>query len=182
MRNCIAASFLMVTFVGTGSVWGNVLLNPSFETGTLAPWFAESGTPLVTNAEAHTGTYSVSAFSGDEPRQNFPAVSVNDISEVSTWIKRAGGAFNQYTFYYDDSTSQSHVLTGSGNDWMFFDLTSNLSAGKNLNGFSIFGTTSGPAFLDDFTIEAIPEPSTGVLVMLSTVGYLLGRRNRFNPH
>lgn len=46
----------------------NILVNGGFETGILNPWAAPTGSPIVTNAQAHTGRYSVSGFSGDSIR------------------------------------------------------------------------------------------------------------------
>ena len=132
-----------------------ILLNGGFETGSLAPWFASSGAPFVTNAEAHSGSFSVAALGGDAIRQNFGPVSTADIDEVSFWIKRAGSVFDSYQFFYSDLTSSSHLVNtpNPNNDWLFFDVTANLDVGKNLVGFQIFGTSPRPAFLDDFNIN-----------------------------
>ena len=156
----------------------NVLVNPGFETGSLAPWFASSGAPTVSNADPHTGVFSASAFGGDEIRQNFAAVPNSDITEVSVWIKRPPFQFSQYTFYYSDNTSSTHLIQGNSSNYDQFFLTSNLTPGKSLNGFSIFGTTSGPAFLDDFVINAIPEPTGAAVALTAIVGAAIRPRRR----
>ena len=50
---------------------GNVVQNPGFETGTLPPWtvLGTNPPPVVSNAQAHTGTYSalLGTVSGSEP-------------------------------------------------------------------------------------------------------------------
>lgn len=160
---------------------GEILINPGFETGGLAPWFADSGAPVVTSDEAHTGLFSVAAFGDDSIRQDFAAVATADITAVSFWVKRAGGPFDQYSFYYDDATFENLLVFGSGDDWNFFDVTSELDAGKNLVGFSIFGTSSGPAFLDDFSIRTggvVPEPSSVILAGVGVLGIALAARRR----
>lgn len=149
----------------------NVLTNAGFESGSLAPW-TSLNTPFVTSAEARSGTYSVAAFAADQIRQDFAAVATSLVSEVSIWVKRQGGPFDSYAFYYDDNTSQNFLINGigQGDDWLYFNLTSNLAAGKNLNGFSIFGTSPGPAYFDDVLIDVgggvVPEPATWAVLVL----------------
>ncbi len=162
---------------------GEILINPGFETGSLGPWFADFGSPVVTTDEAHTGLFSVAAFGDESIRQNFAPVATADISVVSFWVKRLDGPFDQYSFYYDDATSEDLLVSGSSDDWTFFDVTAELDAGKNLIGFSIFGTTSGPAYLDDFSIQStgvIPEPSSAILAGVGVLSLALAARRRHN--
>lgn len=169
----VALGIVICACAGT-AVAQNALVNPGFESGSLPPWFADSGGATVTNTEAHSGLFSAAAFGGDSIRQNFAAIPASTVSEVSLWVKRAGGPFNQYSFYYDDNTSGTFLIIGSGDDWTQFDLTGNLDTTKNLTGFSIFGTSSGPAYLDDFVIV----PSSGTLALLGMGGLMAGRRRR----
>lgn len=155
---------------------GNVLVNAGFETGTLAPWLANFNSPMVTTAEAHSGVYSVIAFGQDSIRQDFAPVPVSKVAEVSTWVKHQTGPFNSYSFYYSDGTIQEHLINSTGDDWKFFNLTSNLLPGKNLNGFSIYGTSALPAYLDDFSIRLIPEPTSAVLAAAGVVALAVRRR------
>ena len=154
----------------------NVLVNPGFETGSLAPWFGDSGAPTVGSTDPHTGTFAAEAFGGDSIRQNFAPVPTSDITEVSVWIKRPPFQFSQYSFYYSDNTSTTHLIQGNSSNYDQFNLTSNLTAGKSLTGFSIFGTSSGPAFLDDFVINAIPEPAGALLALAVLAGAAIRRR------
>jgi hypothetical protein len=162
----------------------NVLTNAGFESGSLAPWTTNSGTPTVTSAQAHTGTYSVAEFSSDQVKQTFSAIATSDISEVSFWALRDGGPFDQYTFFYSDSTSANFLLDALGaSGWNQYNVTSNLAAGKSLTGFAIFGTSPGPAYLDDFVINtgaAVPEPSTWAMVLLGfgAIGFAMRRSRR----
>ncbi len=173
MLQRVSLGIVICACAGT-AIARNVIVNPGFESGSLPPWFGDSGAPTVTNAEAHSGLYSAAAFGGDSIRQDFAAISAATISEVSVWVKRAGGAFNQYSFYYDDNTSGTFLIIGSGNDWGQHNLTSNLDTTKNLTGFSIFGTSSGPAYMDDFVIV----PSPGTIALLGMGGLMAGRRRR----
>lgn len=167
----------VVVYVCAGAaVAQNVLVNPGFETGSLAPWFADFGSPFVTSSEAHSGLFSAAGFGGDSIRQDFAPVPAASIDEVSVWIKRAGGAFDQYSFYYDDNTSGTFLINdiGGGDDWKQHFLTANLDLSKNLTGFSIFGTSSGPAYMDDFIIT----PSPGAAALLGLGGLMTVRRRR----
>jgi hypothetical protein len=158
----------------------NILVNPGFETGSLAPWFANDGNPQISNANAHTGTWSVAAFGGDEIRQNFDPITTSSITEVSFWVQRNGGPFDFVEFFYSDNTNEGFIVSGTGDQWQFFNITSNLDAGKSLTGIAVYGTTAGPAFLDDFTVAAaVPEPSTYALLaatLASAAAYRYRRR------
>jgi hypothetical protein len=158
----------------------NVLVNPGFETGNLAPWFGDFGAPTVTNADAHSGSFSAAAEGGDSIRQNFAPVLTSDITQVSAWIKRPPFQFSQYSFYYNDNPTTTFLIQGNSSNWDFFDITGNLTPGKHLTGFSIFGTSPGPAFMDDFTIDAnvVPEPASAALAALAAVGVASRRRTR----
>ena len=166
------AAIALASIAGVASAQ-NILVNAGFETGVLDPWYASNNNPFVTSDEAHSGTYSVAAFGSDEVRQDFAAIAATTITEVSVWIKRAGGPFDQYTFYYSDGSSVNHLLSGQGDDWQQFDLTSNLDLSKELTGFSIFGTSSGPAYMDDFVIT--PAPAS---IALMGLGGLAATRRR----
>jgi hypothetical protein len=177
-------SALLLTSLSVPAQASNVLTNAGFESGSLAPWTANSGTPTVTSAQAHTGTYSVAEFSSDQVKQTFSAIATSDISEVSFWALRDGGPLDAYTFFYSDSTTANFLLNATGTSgWNQYNVTSNLAAGKSLTGFAIFGTTSGPTYLDDFLINtgaAVPEPSTWAMMLLGfgAIGFAMRRSRR----
>jgi Carbohydrate binding domain len=162
---------------------GPILMNPGFEAGTLANWVASNGTPLLTTAEAHNGAYSVSALGSDQVRQNFAPVPTSVVTEVSFWAKVAGGPFHSVEFFYSDSTSDAFLVNGFTDDWTYFDVTAFLAFDKSLTGIAVYGTSQGPAYLDDFTVSVpdahMPEPATltvlGGVALAGAVGY---RRRR----
>ena len=177
-------SALLLASLSVPAQAANVLTNAGFESGSLTPWTANNGTPVVTSAQAHSGTYSVAELGGDEVKQTFSAIATSNISEVSLWALRDGGPFDAYEFFYSDSTSASFVLNALGaSGWNQYNLTSNLAAGKSLIGFGIFGTSPGPTYLDDFLIStgaAVPEPSTWAMMLLGfgAIGFAMRRSRR----
>lgn len=175
MTKTIATVALIAAAASAASAQ-NLLDNAGFETGGFDPWYAAANAPFVTTDEAHTGTYSAAALGSDRIRQDFAAFDASLITEVSVWVKRAGGAFNSYSFFYDDGSEESHLINdiGGGDDWKQHDLTANLNASKNLNGFAIYGTSSGPAYMDDFVIT--PAPATAAMLGLGAL--FTSRRRR----
>jgi hypothetical protein len=99
----------------------------------------------------------------------------SDITEVSAWIKRPPFQFDQYSFYYSDNPTTTFLIQGNTSNWDFFNITANLTPGRHLTGFSIFGTSPGPAFMDDFTINVVPEP-TGLALALTAIAGAAARR------
>jgi hypothetical protein len=156
-----------------------VVVNGSFETGNLSGWTVADGAPVVTSSEAHTGTYSVAAFSNDAIRQNFGPVATADITEFSFWVKRAGGPFDFLQLFYGDASNENLFPSGPSSDWTYFNLTASLDVGKTLTGFLIYGT-DGPAYLDDFVVNTgagtVPEPSNLALSALALLCLYGSRR------
>jgi hypothetical protein len=159
---------------------GNILVNPGFETGSLAPWYQgnDFGGPEnwnVTNKEAHTGTFSATDVGNKQIRQDFAPVFVGDILEASVWIKNpddGGPRINAFDFYYSDGSHHENVVFQPDNNWNFNDVTALLQPGKFLTGFSIYGYIGGGGnedrtYVDDWTLNVVPAPGAAVLLGLS---------------
>ncbi len=169
--------------IAGGASATNILQNPGFESGALSPWFIGNnyggGPWTVTNAISHSGVYSATDFGNVELRQNFAGVLDSKISQVSFYIEDTAG-LNAYNFYYSDGSTTEFTVRPSVESFSFFDVTSNLAAGKTLTGFSIYGNSGGTTHLDDLTIAAaVPEPAAWALMLAGFAGLgaaLRGRR------
>ncbi|UCG59062.1 MAG: hypothetical protein JSU70_06045 [Phycisphaerales bacterium] len=164
------------------------LTNPGFETGSLPPWYKARGSGVedwnVTTADSHSGLYSATDVGNIELRQDFAAIPVSQIVELSYWLKQPEIAISAFDFFYSDGSGYESIVSLSSSDWEFFDVTSHLSPGKELVGFSVWGYAGGPAgedrtYLDDVTLETvIPVPGAIVLggIGVTFVGWLRRRR------
>ena len=184
-KKLMMATMLLATATVSSNVFAvNILSNSGFETGALAPWFQDrdfSGNENwnVTSALAHTGNYSATDDGNKEIRQNLKATSVSDITEVSFWLYSPDDLFSAYLFFYSDGTNEQRIVSGATDTWAFFDVTSELDAGKSLVAFSLFGNSVGRTYLDDVTINAsVPEPATLTLMGLGMAGVGYQRRRR----
>ncbi|MCX5647404.1 MAG: hypothetical protein NTZ17_22395 [Phycisphaerae bacterium] len=172
------------------------LTNPGFETGSLLPWYnardlyglIESWN--VTSADAHSGGYSATNVGNGELRQDFAGIPVGQIVELSYWLKEPQMASTAFDFFYSDGSGDERIFPLSTSDWEFFDVTSQLSPGKELVGFSVWGFYSGSGsesrtYLDDVTLRTVPVPvpAAGILggLGLGAASWMLRRKDAVRP-
>jgi hypothetical protein len=162
----------------------NVLVNPGFESGLLAPWvndndFCGGCTWSVDSADAHTGTYSAVVDGNRLIQQTGAPIPVSDITAVSFWARHpdalVGADMAVYFEYSDASNEEVHVFTAD-TAWTFFDVFAELDVGKSLTGFGVYGNSGDIARLDDALVDVIPEPASWLLLLTGTAWAAAGRR------
>ena len=174
-RNWVAIA--IVTLSCGPALVANILVNPGFESGALAPWYSPTQQWSVTTAQVHSGTYSATDVGNNQIRQDFAPIPTAQITEVSFWLKQPEAQISAIDFFYSNGSSEENLVFLSGTDWQLFNVTSWLDAGKQLAGLGIWGYSGGPpgedrTYLDDVTIT--PEPAA--ITLLAAVGALFLRR------
>jgi hypothetical protein len=130
--------------------------NPGFETGALPPWTTNNWT--VTNADAHTGTFSAFDVGNFWIRQDFPPIDTANVNSVTFWMRQPEAAISAYDFFYDDNTFDEDIVFVTAN-WSQFDITSDLRPPGNIlvairfYGYSGGGPGPDETYLDDVALD-----------------------------
>lgn len=190
----VAAGMLLFSMASVPAEAANIIINGGFETGVLSPWFqdrdfANGGVDwATTTTDAHSGRFSATDIGNKEIRQNFAGVAVARITNASFWLRHptTTGLPAFVSLFYSDNTNTGFLVNTATTGWEQFNVLSNLSVGKTLTGFSIFGYSGGPdpnaTFLDDVEFLAtIPEPAAWAM-MLAGFGFVGGMMRRRSHH
>lgn len=177
----ISAGALSLGAAPAGAV--NLLANPGFESGALSPWYQArdfdghgGANWFVQSDNVHSGSFAARADDNYELRQDVTPTAASSIVDISVWSVNSGMA---YDLFYTDGTDNEFVIYGDGENWMKFNLTSNLDPSKTLSGISFWGNTGYVAFIDDASITTgVPEPAAWALMLLGVSGLGLGLRGR----
>lgn len=177
--------------VGQAAFGANILINPGFEDGALAPWvndndFCGACTWDVTNTDAHSGTWSAEVDGNRLLLQSFAAIDGSLISQISFWARHPdGGSAMAVVLRYDDATETEDQVGTLSSGWEFFNVTAFLNPSKNLVGFGVYGNSGGVARFDDAVVDArqvdvggVPEPATFTLMGAGLAVVALRRRMR----
>jgi hypothetical protein len=181
---------LCLTLLTANAVAANVLVNPGFETNSLPPWFNSNDfcggcTWAVTSSDANSGAFSAFASGNRLLEQDFAAIPVSMVTEVSLWLNMPDTGIAAIFFLYGDASTEENVVS-VGATWTKFDMTSFLNSGQTLAGFGVYGCTncagSSLTFADDFVVDtsaAVPEPGTMILLGSGLIAAAGAARRRF---
>jgi hypothetical protein len=154
-RTAVLVAVVIVSAVGLRAAGAAELLtNPGFETGSLAPWTTD-GTWGIETTNCHTGSYCASDVGNWYIQQTFPGVPTSDITSITVWIRQPDVQISWLQINYSDSTNDG-VLVYPTAAWMQVDMTTLLDPGKFLTGIRLYGY-SGPGsevtVIDDVSIQ-----------------------------
>jgi len=181
---------LSLAAVSAEPMLANSIVNGSFESGSLSPWFQNADPPRpstcsmtycefwnVTSAVSLSGTYSITDVGNLELRQNFGPIPTSAISQLGFWALNPNTftAIVGYELFYSDNPNPSLYLnfftaTLTTQNWTFIDMTQSLAVGKQLVGIGINGSDRFPStplprlYVDDVVLSTVPEPSSAALV------------------
>lgn len=130
--------------------------NPGFETGSLPPWTTNNW--VVTDTDAHSGTYSAYDVGNYWVRQDFPPIDTADVLSVTYWMRQPESAISAYDFFYDDNTYDEDIVF-PGPNWSQFNITSALRppgsilVAIRLWGYSGGGPNPDETYLDDVALQ-----------------------------
>jgi hypothetical protein len=159
----------------------NILSNGGFEAGTLSPWYQSidyygSENWNVTSAAAYTGAYCATDVGNKLIEQDFAPVPVTDILSLTFALRNVGGFVNNVYFRYSDNTEIENIIWLQDSNWHTYDFTSYLDSNRSLVSFGVFGFTNGRTYLDDASINVVPEPVSLALLGVAGLAFLLRRR------
>jgi hypothetical protein len=183
----------LIALAGT-CAHGVVIANGDFDTGSLAPWYVDrsfgSTRPwAVGSLNPHSGGYYAANLGPLELRQDFTPTLGSEITQFSFFVvaqfPNRGNPMIEL-FYSDGSSSgpkeipldPSHASGGSVSGWIWdeVDLLPFVDGIRKVSGVSIIGIPNNVLRIDTFSLTAVPEPSTFVLLGGSHVGIVSHRR------
>lgn len=178
LRHLSSAAWLALACAWLPSHAANQVDNASFENG-LSGW-TTSGDAGWASGSASDGVAAASLADAASAITwtLSQAVAVSDISDFSLAVQNASGALNLVVLTYADGSSSGTdvLLFDLGNDaWTRYSLTDQLAAGKALQSFTIYGSSSGTTLVDAVqlaTVSSVPEPASAALLLSG--GLLLG--------
>lgn len=147
----------------------NLLQNPGFETGELAPWEVENGG--LAAGYSHTGDYYAYANVDEDEGWVRQRIDPQCAEYLEFWYhgQIAGGGVLQFGIYYSDGTEYWEELS-EADDWA--SVHENLDTTKLVEAVEVYVAAYLGAFgVDDFDLEACAVVG-GVVIPTNTLAIL----------
>jgi Carbohydrate binding domain/Right handed beta helix region len=146
----LALTGLAAVFSPPAQAAANLLADPGFETGALAPWACDAGTGAVTTSPVHTGSYALTgtATSSDDA-QCTQTVAV----QPSTQYTLSG--FVEGDYVYLGVTGSSDIWTPAAASWQ--QLTTTFTTGAAATSITVYlhgWYAEGAYHADDLSLTA----------------------------
>ncbi len=132
---------------------GNILLNPGFETGSLAPWTTTAWS--VSTTSPHSGAYCAYDVGNYWIMQEFAPTPVGQIQSITIWYRQPEVAISAIDFFYSPTDYDEFLLFMSNPNWSFFDVTGQLRAFGSLQAIRVWGYMGGGSAPDETYIDDV---------------------------
>jgi len=135
----------------------SLLVNSTFESGSMAPWVTSNW--VISTISPLAGTYCAEDYGNYSIEQFFGPVDVSQITTVGFWLRQPDVAIFAVDFFYGASDYDEIIEAPPNADWNLWDYTYFLRASGSLTGIRIWGYTggpNGPTYIDNALIFAGP--------------------------
>lgn len=162
------ATFLGAEVASPATPTAEVLQNPGFETGALAPWYTTNNQWSVINSGCQSGAYCATDIGNYWIEQDFAGIPGTQITSITFWSRQPEAAIQAFDLMYSDGTYYENIVSPTAT-WQQFDVTSWLDPNKTLTGIRLWGYSGGGGDPDVTVIDNVSvvtascgSPSTSV--------------------
>lgn len=149
---------LSLTAISGAANASNLVVNGGFETGDLTGWTVTGDTPSITGG--HSGAYGLILSLSSDPTVISQVLTTQVGQEYSLSLWGAGQGYRQPTapIYFSVGGSPSAFYLPSDVQW--HQRATSFIASSTTTEISFSGRQGDLLYLDDITVEAVPEPFT----------------------